>query len=95
MLKNDRWIREMAEKGMINPFDKDQVRTGVISYGISSYGYDMRISDEFKVFFPRDTSIIDPKNSEMKSFVDFKGKVCTIPANSFVLGRSVEYFKIP
>ncbi len=95
MVKNDRWIKEMAEKGMIKPFDKNQVREGVISYGISSYGYDMRISDEFKIFTNINNTIVDPKNFDRASFVDFKGDVCVIPPNSFVLGRSVEYFKIP
>jgi dCTP deaminase len=95
MLKNDRWIKEMAEKGMIEPFSKDQVREGVISYGISSYGYDMRISDEFKIFTNINTTIIDPKGLEGKSFSIFKGEVCIIPPNSFVLGRSIEYYRIP
>jgi dCTP deaminase len=95
MLKNDRWIKEMAEKGMIHPFDDDQMRQGVISYGVSSYGYDMRVSDEFKIFVKRDSTIIDPKKSDANSFADFKGDVCVIPQNSFALGRSVEYFRIP
>jgi dCTP deaminase len=95
MLKNDRWIKEMAEKGMIEPFSKDQVREGVISYGISSYGYDMRISDEFKIFTNINTTIIDPKGINGKSFSNFKGEVCIVPPNSFVLGRSIEYFRIP
>lgn len=95
MLKNDRWIREMAEKGMISPFNKEQVREGVISYGVSSYGYDMRIADEFKIFRNAPNAISDPKDFNMDSFVDFTGDVCIVPANSFVLGRSVEYFRIP
>ena len=95
MVKNDRWIRDMALKGMIAPFNENQVREGVISYGVSSYGYDMRIADEFKIFTNINTTIVDPKGFDPKSFVDFKGKVCIIPPNSFVLGRSVEYFKIP
>jgi len=95
MLKNDRWIREMAEKGMIRPFNKEQVRVGIISYGVSSYGYDMRIADEFKVFKDGTNTVVDPKNFDMESFIDFKGDVCTVPPNSFVLGRSVEYFRIP
>jgi dCTP deaminase len=95
MLKNDRWIREMAEKGMIEPFNKEQVREGVISYGVSSYGYDMRISDEFKIFTNINNTIVDPKDFETKNFVDLKSDVCVVPSNSFVLGRSVEYFRIP
>ena len=95
MLKNDRWIREMAEKGMITPFDKEQVRGGVISYGVSSYGYDMRIADEFKIFKDETNTVVDPKNFNAGSFIDFRGDVCMVPPNSFVLGRSVEYFRIP
>jgi dCTP deaminase len=94
MLKNDRWIREMAAKGMIKPFSDKQVREGVISFGLSSYGYDMRIADEFKIF-TKEGNIIDPKALDPKNFIDFKGDVCIIPPNSFVLGRSVEYFKVP
>ena len=85
----------MAEKGMIVPFNKEQVREGVISYGISSYGYDMRIADEFKIFTNINNTIVDPKGFDIKSFIDFKGDVCIVPPNSFVLGRSVEYFRIP
>ncbi len=95
MVKNDRWIKEMAEKGMITPFAEQQVREGVISFGISSYGYDMRISDEFKIFTNIKTTIIDPKKFDPNSFVDFKGDVCVIPPNSFALTTSLEYFKIP
>lgn len=95
MLKNDRWIRQMAEKGMIEPFNSEQVRKGVISYGVSSYGYDMRISDEFKIFRNINNTIVDPKALDAESFTDFKGEVCIVPPNSFVLGRSVEYFRIP
>ncbi len=95
MVKNDRWIREKAENGMITPFDSSQVRKGVISYGVSSYGYDMRIADEFKILENKNTGVIDPKNFAQTHFVDYKGEVCTIPPNSFVLGRSLEYFKIP
>ncbi len=94
MLKNDRWIKEMAEKGMIEPFHKDQVRAGVISYGVSSYGYDMRIAGEFKIFTNNKT-VVDPKCFDTKSFIDFRGDVCIVPPNSFILGRSVEYFRIP
>jgi len=93
--KNDRWIREMAEKGMITPFDRNQVRKDVISYGVSSYGYDMRIADEFKIFEAKENAVIDPKNFDKTHFVDFKGDVCIVPPNSYVLGRSLEYFKIP
>lgn len=85
----------MAEKGMIEPFNKEQIREGVISYGISSYGYDMRIADEFKIFTNINNTIVDPKGFDIKSFIDFKGDVCIVPPNSFVLGRSVEYFRIP
>jgi dCTP deaminase len=95
MIKNDRWIREMAEKGMIRPFNREQVRGGIISYGVSSYGYDMRVADEFKIFTGDSNTVIDPKNFNMDSFIDFKGEVCTVPPNSFALGRSVEYFRIP
>lgn len=83
------------EKGMIAPFEERQVRKGVISYGLSSYGYDIRIADEFKIFTNINTTIVDPKGFDPRSFVDFKGEVCVIPPNSFALGRSVEYFKIP
>ncbi|BCB96676.1 dCTP deaminase [Dissulfurispira thermophila] len=95
MVKNDRWIKEMAQKGMIEPFGKKQVRKGVISYGVSSYGYDMRISDEFKIFTNINNTVVDPKNFDPKSFVDYKGDVCIIPPNSFVLASSLEYFRIP
>ncbi len=84
-----------VEKGMITPFAERQVRTGAISYGVSSYGYDIRIADEFKIFTNINTTIVDPKAFDPRSFVDFKGEVCIIPPNSFALGRSVEYFKIP
>ncbi len=96
MIKSDRWIKQMAlEKGMITPFEERQVRTGTISYGVSSYGYDIRIADEFKIFTNINTTIVDPKAFDPRSFVDFKGEICVIPPNSFALGRSVEYFKIP
>ncbi|MGQ9571330.1 MAG: dCTP deaminase [Thermodesulfovibrionales bacterium] len=95
MIKNDTWIRKMASKGMIEPFSDKQIREGVISYGLSSYGYDMRIADEFKIFTNIHNTIIDPKELNQKSFVDFKGSICVIPPNSFVLGRSVEYLRIP
>ncbi|MFZ5906755.1 MAG: dCTP deaminase [Nitrospirota bacterium] len=95
MVLNDRWIREMAEKGMILPFQKEQTAKGMISYGLSSYGYDMRVSDEFKIFSGVRSTDIDPKNLSESGFTDFRGSVCVIPPGSFVLGRSVEYFKIP
>jgi dCTP deaminase len=96
VIKSDRWIRRMAvEKGMIKPFEDRQVREGVISYGLSSYGYDIRIADEFKIFTNINTTIVDPKSFDPRSFVDYHGGVALIPPNSFALGRSVEYFKIP
>lgn len=95
MVKNDRWIREMAGKGMIEPFHDEQVRKGVISYGVSAYGYDMRISDEFKIPKPGAGRIIDPKNSNDSDFIDFKGDVCEMPPNSYMICRSLEYFRIP
>ncbi len=96
MVKSDRWIRKMAkEKGMIEPFEEKQVRDGAISYGVSSYGYDLRIADEFKIFTNINTTIVDPKKFDLKSFVDLKSDVCVTPPNSFALGRSVEYFRIP
>ena len=82
-------------KGMIKPFEDRQVRTGTISYGLSSYGYDIRIADEFKVFTNINTTIVDPKAFDPRSFVDYQGAVAIIPPNSFALGRSVEYFRIP
>jgi dCTP deaminase len=93
---SDRWIRKMAqEKEMIKPFAESQVREGVISYGISSYGYDLRVADEFKIFTNVNSNIVDPKHFDERSFVEFRGPVCIIPPNSFALARSVEYFKIP
>jgi dCTP deaminase len=95
-VKPDRWIRQMAlERKMIEPFEDRQVREGVISYGLSSYGYDMRVADEFRIFTNVNTTIVDPKSFDARSFVEFKGPVCIIPPNSFALGRSVEYFRIP
>lgn len=85
----------MALKGMIQPFHGKSVRKGVISYGVSAYGYDMRIADEFKIFTPLGNPIVDPKNFDAKCLADFKGNICIIPPHSFVLGRSVEYFRIP
>ncbi|MCX8025016.1 MAG: dCTP deaminase [Thermanaerothrix sp.] len=95
-LKPDHWIRKMAlEYGMIEPFVDHQVRTGGISYGLSSYGYDIRVADEFKIFTNVFSAMVDPKDFDPKSMVDFKGDVCVIPPNSFALGRTVEYFRIP
>ena len=95
-IKADRWIKHMAqEHGMIEPFLEDQVRQGVVSYGLSSYGYDIRIADEFKVFTNVYSAIVDPKNFDPRSFVDIQTDVCVIPANSFALARTVEYFRIP
>jgi dCTP deaminase len=95
-VKSDGWIRRMAlERGMIEPFCEKQVRDGVISYGVSSYGYDVRIADEFKIFTNINSSIVDPKRFDPSSFVDFQGDVCIIPPNSFALARTVEYFRIP
>ena len=95
-LKADHWIRKMSlENGMIDPFVDKQVRDGVISYGVSSYGYDVRVADEFKIFTNVHSAIVDPKDFDPKSMVDFKGEVCTIPPNSFALARTIEYFRIP
>jgi len=99
-IKSDRWIREMAESnGMIEPFEPGQVRyhddERVISYGTSSYGYDIRCSDEFKIFTNINSAVVDPKNFDASSFVDVKSDVCIIPPNSFALARTVEYFRIP
>jgi dCTP deaminase len=101
-IKCDRWIKEMCQKqGMIEPFVENQVRKldmygkKVISYGLSSYGYDLRVSDEFKIFTNVYNSIIDPKNFNENSFVEMKSDVCVVPPNSFALARSVEYFRIP
>ena len=95
-IKSDRWIRRMArEQRMIEPFTDKQVREGVVSYGLSSYGYDARIADEFKIFTNINSTIVDPKRFDPRSFVDFKGEVCIIPPNSFALAQTVEYFRIP
>lgn len=92
----DTWIREQATKnGMIEPFIEAQKREGVISYGLSSYGYDARVADEFKIFTNVDNAVVDPKRFDETSFVDRKTDVCVIPPNSFVLARTVEYFRIP
>ena len=93
---SDIWIREQANAtGMIEPFVEAQRRDGCISYGLSSYGYDARVADEFKIFTNVDSSIVDPKEFDPKSFVDRKTDVCIIPPNSFALARTVEYFRIP
>src|SRR5215208_1795152 len=90
-IKADRWIKRMAlEHGMIEPFVDRQARTGVVSFGVSSYGYDIRVADEFKVFTNIYNTVVDPK-----SFVDMKGDICIIPPNSFALARTIEYFRIP
>ena len=95
-LKPDHWIRKMAlEEKMIEPFVDKQVRQGVISYGVSSYGYDVRVADEFMIFTNVHSAIVDPKHFDTKSMVEFKGDVCVIPPNSFALARTVEYFRIP
>lgn len=97
MIKPDSWIKkQVTERQMIEPFEEKQVRNGNISYGLSSYGYDMRVADEFKVFKPKPSSVVDPKNFDESSFEHVKAKdFLLIPANSFVIGRSVEYFRIP
>ncbi|MEE8449284.1 MAG: dCTP deaminase [Thermodesulfobacteriota bacterium] len=95
-IKPDRWIKEMALKHkMIDPFEECQRSGQVISYGLSSYGYDVRIAKEFKVFTNINSTVVDPKEFDERSFVDFVGEVCIIPPNSFALGRTVEYFRIP
>lgn len=95
-VKPDSWIRKMAqEHRMIEPFVDHQVREDVISYGLSSYGYDIRVTDEFKIFTNVHSAIVDPKHFTPESFIDFKGDICVIPPNSFVLARTVEYFRIP
>jgi dCTP deaminase len=95
-IKPDKWIRRMAiEHQMIQPFETSQVREGVISYGVSSYGYDIRVADEFKVFTNINNTVIDPKAFDPRSFVDIKAAVCIVPPNSFALARTIEYFRIP
>ena len=95
-IKADRWIKRMAlEHGMIEPFVDRQAREGVVSYGVSSYGYDIRVADEYKVFTNLYSTVVDPKNFDPKSFVDIKADVCIIPPNSFALARTIEYFRIP
>jgi dCTP deaminase len=95
-IKPDRWIRMMCrEHGMIEPFEEKQVRDGVVSYGISSYGYDIRVADEFKIFTNVMSTVVDPKNVDPASMVDFRGPICIVPPNSFALARTIEYFRIP
>ena len=95
-IRPDHWIKKMAlNERMIEPFQEEQVAKGIISYGLSSYGYDLRIADEFKIFTNINTSIVDPKQFDPQSMVDYQGPVCIIPPNSFALARSLEYFRIP
>jgi len=95
-IKPDQWITRMVKKHrMIDPYTDGQVKDGAVSYGVSSYGYDIRIANEFKIFTNINSTVVDPKGFDPRSFVDFKGDVCIIPPNSFALGRSVEYFRIP
>jgi dCTP deaminase len=94
-IKNDAWIRRMAAQGMIEPCQLDQVGTGVISYGVSSYGYDVRVGDQFKVFTNVFNTIVDPKNFDPACFVDIQTDCCIVPPNSFALASTVEYFRIP
>ena len=98
-IKADKWIRRMGEQGMIEPFESGQVRAvdgrKIVSYGTSSYGYDVRCAEEFKIFTNINSTIVDPKAFDEKSFVDFNGDVCIIPPNSFALARTVEYFRVP
>jgi dCTP deaminase len=95
-IKPDHWIRRMCrEHGMIEPFVEKQVREGVISYGVSSYGYDIRVADEFKIFTNVMSTMVDPKNVDPASMVDLSGPYCIVPPNSFALARTIEYFRIP
>src|SRR6266516_2214713 len=95
-VRPDSWIRRMSlEHKMIEPFTDRQIREGVISYGVSSYGYDIRVADEFRIFTNVNSTIVDPKHFDPRSLVDYKGDVCIIPPNSFALARTVEYFRIP
>lgn len=95
-IKSDRWITRMArEQRMIDPFVERQVRNGAVSYGVSSYGYDLRVADEFKIFTNLNTVVVDPKHFSEQSFVNHRGDHCIIPPNSFALARSVEYFRLP
>jgi dCTP deaminase len=95
-IKSDRWIKRMArEHQMIEPFVERPVRGSAISYGVSSYGYDIRVADEFKIFTNINNTVIDPKNFDPRSFVDVRTDVCIVPPNSFALARTIEYFRIP
>ena len=99
-IKSDKWIRRMAEAhGMIEPFEASQVKSNgngpIVSYGTSSYGYDIRCSNEFKIFTNINSAVVDPKNFAANSFVDFRGDVCIIPPNSFALARTIEHFRVP
>jgi len=95
-IRSDRWIRRMAEEhAMIEPFETRQVRSGVISYGVSSFGYDVRVGDEYKVFTDVFSVVVDPKDFDPRSFVDIKGDHCIIPPHSFALAATMEYFRIP
>jgi dCTP deaminase len=95
-IKSDRWIARMAnEHKMIEPFVDTQVRSGVISCGLSSYGYDIRVADEFKIFTNINSTVIDPKSFDPRSFIDLRASECIVPPNSFALARTVEYFRIP
>ena len=95
-IKADRWIKRMAlEHRMIEPFEDRQVRQGVVSFGLSSYGYDVRVADAFKVFTNVYNTVVDPKHFDPQSFVDIRADVCAIPPNSFALARTIEYFRIP
>lgn len=95
-LKSDIWIRDMAlEHSMIEPFSQVQVGKGVVSFGLSSYGYDIRVSDEYKIFTNLNSTVVDPKSFDERNVIDFKGDVAIIPPNSFALARTVEYFKMP
>ncbi|MDH3217767.1 MAG: dCTP deaminase [Candidatus Krumholzibacteria bacterium] len=95
-IKPDKWVvRMVKEHNMIEPFVDTQVKDTRVSYGLSSYGYDIRIADDFKIFTNINTTVVDPKDFDANAFVDFKGDVCIIPPNSFALGRSVEYFRVP
>src|SRR3954463_15526388 len=94
-IKEDKWIQEKSLQGMISPFEPAQVRKDVISYGLSSYGYDIRVADEYKVFTNVHGTLVDPKKFDEKAFVDIKAPECVVPPNSFALARSVEKFDIP
>lgn len=95
-LKSDKWIEEMSLKNeMIKPFAASKIRKGIISYGVSSYGYDIRVADEYKIFTNVNSTIVDPKNFDSNNVIEHKGEICIVPPNSFALARTIEYFKIP